>query len=83
MITDLLLIDSLLKPHLFYDGANEMNMYLDTYYQSDSSRFTGLTAPSSEENMIFVTDNYGGYNNQHRIVQIDFFRSLMFENVSD
>ena len=79
MITDLLLIDSLLKPHLFYDGANEMNMYLDTYYQSDSSKFTGLTTPSGEENMIFVTDNYGGYNNQHRIVQIDFFRSLILE----
>ena len=79
MITDLLLIDSLLKPHLFYDGANEMNMYLDTYYQSDSSKFTGLTAPSGEENMIFVTDNYGGYNNQHRIVQIDFIRSLILE----
>ena len=79
MTTDPILIDSLLKPHLFYDGTNEMNIYLDTYYQSDSSRFTGLTAPSNEENMIFVTDNYGGYNNQHRIVQIDFFRSLILE----
>ena len=79
MTTDPILIDSLLKPHLFYDGTNEMNIYLDTYYQSDSSKFTGLTAPSSEENMIFVTDNYGGYNNQHRIVQIDFCRSLILE----
>jgi hypothetical protein len=56
-----------------------MNLYLDTYYQSDSSRFTALTAPADEQNMIFVTDNYGGYNNQYRIVQIDFFRSLLLE----
>ena len=29
--------------------------------------------------MIFVTDNYGGNNNQYRIVQIDFLRSLLLE----
>ena len=26
MITDQLLVDSLLKPHLFYDGTNEIHM---------------------------------------------------------
>ena len=73
------LIDSLTRPHLFYDGKNEMNVYLDNYYQSDSSQFTGLTAPSGQENMIFLTDNYGGSNNQYRIVQINFYRSLLLE----
>ena len=79
MTTDQALIDSLMQPHLFYDGTHEINLYLDTYYQSDSSRFTALTAPSGEQNMIFVTDSYGGNNNQHRIVQIDFIRSLLLE----
>ena len=79
MTTDQALIDSLMQPHLFYDGTYEMNLYLDTYYQSDSSRFTALTAPADEQNMIFVTDNYGGYNNQYRIVQVDFLRSLLLE----
>ena len=79
MATDQVLIDSLMQPHLFYDGRDEMNIYLDTYYQSDSSQFTGLTAPADDENMIFVTDNYGGQNNQHRIIQVDFKRSLILE----
>ena len=79
MATDQVLIDSLMQPHLFYDGRDEMNVYLDTYYQSDSSQFTGLTAPADDENMIFVTDNYGGQNNQHRIIQVDFKRSLILE----
>ena len=77
--TDQALIDSLMQPHLFYDGKDEMNVYLDTYYQSDESQFTGLTAPADDENMVFVTDNYGGVNNQYRIVQVDFKRSLILE----
>ena len=77
--TDQALIDSLMQPHLFYDGKDEMNVYLDTYYQSDESQFTGLTAPADDENMVFVTDNYGGVNNQYRIVQVDFKHSLILE----
>ena len=79
MSTDPTLIDSLIEPHLFYDGKDDMNIYLDTYYQSDESQFTGLTAPADNENMVFVTDNYGGFNNQYRIVQVDFKRSLILE----
>ncbi len=79
MTDDPTLIDSLVQPHIFYDGGDEMNVYLDTYYQSDSSQFTGLTAPADDKNMIFVSDNYGGHNNQYRIIQIDFKRSLILE----
>ena len=77
--TDEALIDSLMQPYLFYDGKDEMNVYLDTYYQSDKSQFTGLTAPANDENMVFLTDNYGGFNNQYRIIQVDFKRSLILE----
>ena len=79
MDSDQALIDSLMKPHLFYDGNDDMNVYLDTYYESDKSQFTGLTAPADNENMVFVTDSYGGLNNQYRIVQINFKRSLILE----
>ena len=73
------LIDSLLLPHLFFDGRDEKNILKDIHYDSDSGKFTGLTSPAGNENMIFVTDNYGGINDQHRIVQIDFQRSLILE----
>jgi len=73
------LIDSLLSPHLFFDGRDEKNILKDIHYDSDSSKFTGLTSPSDNENMIFVTDNYGGINNQHRIIQIDFQKSILLE----
>ena len=79
MTTDQTLIDSLMKPYLFFDGKDEMNVYLDTYYESDASQFTGLTAPADDENMIFVTDDHGGQNNQYRIIQVDFIRSLILE----
>ena len=79
MTNDQALIDSLMEPHLFYDGNDEMNIYLDTYYQSEESQFTALTAPADNENMVFVTDNFGGSNNQYRIVQVDFKRSLILE----
>ena len=79
MTTDQTLIDSLMQPHLFFDGKDEMNVYLDIYYESDASQFTGLTAPADDENMIFVTDDHGGHNNQYRIIQVDFIRSLILE----
>ena len=77
--SDETLIDSLIQPHLFYDGKNEMNVYLDNFYQADSSEFTALTTPADNENMVFVTDSYGGFNNQYRIIQVDFKRSLLLE----
>ena len=76
---DNLLIDSLLQPHIFYDGSSSVNKYLDTYYDSDSSLFSALTSSSNDENKIFVTDNFGGINNQYRILQIDFKKSLLLE----
>ena len=79
MVQNESIIDSLTGPHLFYDGSEEMNVYLDNFYQADSSKFTALTAPAGDENMIFVTDNYGGNNNQYRILQIQFHRSLLLE----
>ena len=79
MSDDQLMIDSIMAPHIFYDGRYEKNHYLDPFYDSDSSRFTGLSAPAGQENMIFVTDDYGGEQNQYRVLQINFQRSLLLE----
>jgi len=73
------IILSLLNPHLFFDGSNELNDYLDPHYQTDMSVFSGLTAPADQDNYIYVTDNYGGINNQYRLVQIDFQKSHLLE----
>ena len=79
--TDANIIDSLLNPHVFYDGRDEKNIQKDIHYNStDSSKFTGLTAPANDENMIFVIDTIGAnQNSKDRIMQIDFQRSLLLE----
>ena len=77
------LIQDLLEPHVFYDGKEDINLFNDAFYQPDSSRFKGITSNSNQDN-IFVVDDFGGFNNQHRIIQIDFKRRLLIElNSSD
>ncbi len=75
------LIDSLLNPHVFYDGRDEKNIQKDIYFRStDSSKFTGLTTPANDENLIFVMDTIGtNLESKDRIMQIDFQRSLLLE----
>ena len=77
-INDQNLIQDLLKPHVFYDGKENINLFNDAFYQPDSSRFKGITSNSNQDN-IFVVDDFGGLNNQHRIIQIDFKRRLLIE----
>ena len=77
------IIDSLTNPHVFYDGSSEINQFLDTYYSSELSTFSGLTTTYDSENYIYVADNYGGGENQHRIMEIVFQRSLLIELNSD
>ena len=72
------LIQELLDPHVFYDGKEDINLFNDAFYQPDSSRFKGITSNSNQDN-IFVVDDFGGLNNQHRIIQIDFKRRLLIE----
>ena len=72
------MINDLLAPHIFYDGKEEINTFSDLFYKSDSSQFKGITS-NENENKIFVVDDFGGINNQHRIIQIDFKRILLIE----
>lgn len=73
------LIDSLLKPHLFYDGTELINQYLDLFYNPENSRFTGISSPAGNENLVYVSDSYGAVNNQFRLLEIKFQRSLILE----
>ena len=77
------IIDSLLNPHIFYHGSDEINRYLDSYYKSEMSTFSGLTTTGGSENYIFVSDNYGGPDNQHRIIEIAFEKSIRIELNND
>ena len=47
------------------------------------STFSSLTTTKDSENYIFVTDNYGGVDNQHRIVKIEFEKSIIIELNND
>ena len=73
------IIDSLINPHVFYNGSDEMNRYLDNFYNSELSTFSGLTTTYDSDNHIFVADNYGEVENQHRIIEINFQRSMLLE----
>jgi hypothetical protein len=56
-----------------------MNRYLDNFYNSELSTFSGLTTTYNSDNHIFVADNYGEVENQHRIIEINFQRSMLLE----
>lgn len=61
-------IDSLLAPHIFFDGDSPENIYRDTYYQSENSRFTGVSAATADD-MVYVTDL-----EHNRIIRINYLR---------
>lgn len=83
--TDPARIDSIIKPHIFYDGQEQINKEKDTFYSGDSSKISGITTPSSDENYIYTTDHYGGLNNvQQRVMRVDFRKSdLIITNDGD
>jgi hypothetical protein len=59
--------DSLTSPHIFYDGSNLTHSYKDTYYASEKSIFTGLSATDDESNFIYVLDGF-----HQRMIRIDY-----------
>ncbi len=67
---DEVLRDSILAPHLFYDGAWPKSILADIYYESELSKFTGLSTTEDNADFIYVTD---AHNN--RIVRLDLERT--------
>ncbi|MBC8400690.1 MAG: hypothetical protein H8E14_04305 [Candidatus Marinimicrobia bacterium] len=66
-VQDAALIDSLLAPHLFYDGSFLINKILDRYYDSQLTSFSSLTTVGDTRNHLFTTDQYN-----NRIVEIAY-----------
>ncbi len=50
------LLDSLLKPHTFYNDTSLINKSLDIHYGDEKSVFTAITTTDNDENHLFVTD---------------------------
>ncbi len=66
--------DSLTSPHIYYDGSLPIHSYKDTYYASEKSVFTGLSATEDESNFIYVLDGY-----HQRMIRIDFERTHLIK----
>jgi len=67
------LVNSLLKPHIFFIGGNQLNLYnfyISDYYSSEESKFSGISAPGDNSDFIYATD---AFNN--RIIRIDFYKT--------
>ena len=64
------LIDSLSKPHLFFDADVEQTSVKDIYYSSGQSLYSGIS--SADGDYIYLTDEA-----HDRIVRIDFQQSQL------
>jgi len=62
------LIDSILEPHLFFDGGRAENIYRDAYYKSENSQFSGVSTVPNEP-ILYVTDV-----EHDRIIRINYER---------
>lgn len=67
-------IDSLLAPHVFYDGALSVHSFNDIYYESENSSFSGLSATRDENNFIYALDSP-----HDRIIRIDLQRTHLLK----
>ncbi len=67
-------IDSLLAPHIFYDGSHPIHSFNDIYYESEFSTFSGLSATRDESNFIYALDYI-----HDRIVRIDLQRTHLLK----
>lgn len=67
-------IDSLLAPHIFYDGADPIHSFNDIYYESAVSSFSGISSTKDENNYIYTLD-YA----HDRIIRIDLHRTHLIK----
>jgi|TARA_B100001964_G_scaffold26365_1_gene26237 hypothetical protein len=64
------LSDSLLYPHVFFDGENPDHNFSDQWFETEESKFSGISAPGDNSDFIYVTDAY-----HNRIIRIDFYKT--------
>ena len=63
-------IDSILGPHVFFEGSWARNTFADLYYESENNSFSGIAATLDSDNYIYVQDYY-----HNRIIKILLERS--------
>ena len=64
------LFDSLLSPHVFFDGENPDHNFSDQWFETEESKFSGISAPGDNSDFIYVTDTF-----HNRIIRIDFYKT--------
>ena len=63
-------IDSILGPHVFFDGSWARNTFADLYYDSENNSFSGIAATLDSDNYIYAQDYH-----HNRIIKILLERS--------
>jgi len=63
-------IDSILGPHVFFEGSWARNTFADLYYESENNSFSGIAATLDSDNFIYVQDYH-----HNRIIKIILERS--------
>ncbi len=67
-------IDSILDPHIFYDGSDEVHTFKDIYYESENSTFSGISATRDDDNYIYTLDY-----EHNRIIRVDLERTYFLK----
>jgi len=70
-------IDSLLAPHIFYDGGDPIHSFNDIYYDSEISSFSGLSATRDKNNFIYALDF-----RHDRIIRLDLHKTHFLKLMS-
>ena len=63
-------IDSILLPHVFFEGSWVRNTFADLYYESENNSFSGIAATLDGDNYIYAQDHH-----HNRIIKIILERS--------
>jgi len=63
-------IDSILLPHVFFEGSWVRNTFADLYYESENNSFSGIAATLDSDNYIYAQDHH-----HNRIIKILLERS--------
>ncbi|MFQ6613867.1 MAG: hypothetical protein ACE5D1_03400 [Fidelibacterota bacterium] len=69
------ILDSILQPHVLFDGSWLVNQMADLYYSSDDSRFSAISATKGNDNFLFAADQA-----QDRIIKIKLEHALWVRN---
>ncbi len=71
------IIDSILLPHVFFEGSWSRNLFADLYYESEKNLFSGISTTLGNDNFMFAQDNY-----HNRIIKILMERSQYIKLVN-